>query len=178
MGARGKREAQAKAREFMSTINRADYVFTSQINVGRFLNEYSTMHVDRLAASTRGNYKSHLKNHIRPAFADAPWSPNGVQIRQKDSDPRFVRGLRMLPIYPRASIEMGGWRLWRDGKDQTPPWLVMGSRHRRVARGDPRLQRLRASALEGHRAGGKRSIGMGEVPREKLVWADTSGAIL
>ena len=68
VGAMGKREAQAKAREFMSTINRADYVITSQINVGRFLDEYATMHVDRLAASTRGKYKSHLKNHIRPGF--------------------------------------------------------------------------------------------------------------
>ena len=28
----------------------------------------------------------------------APWSPIGVQIRQKDSDPLFIRGLRMLPI--------------------------------------------------------------------------------
>jgi integrase len=64
----GKREALAKAREIMQTINRAEYVITSQINVGRFLDEYQTMHVDRLAASTRAKYKNHLKNHIRPAF--------------------------------------------------------------------------------------------------------------
>ncbi len=68
IGSMGKREAQAKAREVMQTINRADYVITSQINVGRFLDEYATMHVDRLAASTQAKYKNHLKNHIRPAF--------------------------------------------------------------------------------------------------------------
>ncbi len=68
IGVMGKREAQAKAREIMSTINRADYIITSQINVGRFLDEYAKMHVERLAASTRGKYSNHLKNHIRPAF--------------------------------------------------------------------------------------------------------------
>jgi hypothetical protein len=68
IGAMGKREAQAKAREVMQTINRADYVITSQINVGRFLDEYATMHVNRLAASTQSKYRNHLKNHIRPAF--------------------------------------------------------------------------------------------------------------
>jgi hypothetical protein len=68
IGVMGKRDAQTKAREIMSTINRAEYVITSQINVGRFLDEYVTMHVDRLAASTRAKYKNHLKNHIRPAF--------------------------------------------------------------------------------------------------------------
>jgi integrase len=68
IGAMGKREAQAKAREIMQVINRAEYVITCQINFGRFLDEYQAMHVDRLAASTREKYRNHLKNHIRPAF--------------------------------------------------------------------------------------------------------------
>jgi integrase len=68
IGAMGKREAQAKARGIMQTINRAEYIITSQINFGLFLNEYQTMHVDRLAASTQEKYRNHLKNHIRPAF--------------------------------------------------------------------------------------------------------------
>jgi integrase len=68
IGAMGKREALSKVREVMSTINRADYVITSQINFGRFLEEYERLHVEKLAASTRSKYKSHLKNHIRPAF--------------------------------------------------------------------------------------------------------------
>jgi integrase len=68
IGAMGKREAQSRAREIMQTINRAEYVITSQINFGRFLDEYEAMHVERLAASTRAKYCNHLKNHIRPAF--------------------------------------------------------------------------------------------------------------
>jgi integrase len=68
IGAMGKREARTKVREIMSTINRADYVITSQINFGRFLDEYERLHVDKQASSTRAKYRSHLKNHIRPAF--------------------------------------------------------------------------------------------------------------
>lgn len=49
-------------------LSRAEYVITSQINVRRFLDEYTTLHVDRLASSTRAKYRNHLKNHIRPAF--------------------------------------------------------------------------------------------------------------
>jgi integrase len=68
IGKMGKREAQAQAKEIMRTINRADYVVTSQINFGAFLEEYKRLHVDTLAASTRAKYNSHLSNHIRPAF--------------------------------------------------------------------------------------------------------------
>lgn len=68
IGTMGKREARTKAREIMATINRADYVVASQINFGKFLDEYRTMHVDRLSASTRDKYANHLRNHIRPAF--------------------------------------------------------------------------------------------------------------
>ena len=68
IGVMGKREAQTRAREIMATINRSQYVITSQINVGRFLDEYVKMHVERLSASTRAKYSNHLKNHIRPAF--------------------------------------------------------------------------------------------------------------
>jgi hypothetical protein len=31
---------------------------------------------------------------------------------------------RCCQYNPRTCIEMGGWQLWRDGNDQTPPWLV------------------------------------------------------
>jgi integrase len=68
IGTMGKREAQSKAREIMSTINKAEYVITSEINFGKFLDEYLTMHVDKLASSTREKYRNHVKNHIRPAF--------------------------------------------------------------------------------------------------------------
>jgi len=68
IGTMGKREAQSRAREMMGTINRADYVITSQINFGRFIDEYTSLHVDKLSASTQGKYRNHLKNHILPAF--------------------------------------------------------------------------------------------------------------
>jgi integrase len=68
IGVMGKREAQSKVREIMSTINRAEYVITSQITMERFLEQYVRMHVEKLAASTRGKYTTHLNNHIRPAF--------------------------------------------------------------------------------------------------------------
>jgi integrase len=68
IGAMGKREAQARSREIMATINRSDYIVASQVNVGRFLDEYETMHVARLAASTQQKYRNHIRVHIRPAF--------------------------------------------------------------------------------------------------------------
>jgi hypothetical protein len=68
IGKMGARQAKAKLGEIMSTINRADYVITSQINVGPFLDEYATKHVGRLAASTRAKFTNHIKNRIRPAF--------------------------------------------------------------------------------------------------------------
>lgn len=68
LGAVGKREAVARARIIMESINRAQYVISSQINFGKFSEEYERLHVKRLAASTRGKYASHLEKHIRPAF--------------------------------------------------------------------------------------------------------------
>jgi integrase len=65
-----KREAQAKAREIMSTINRSAYVITSQIRLEEFVREYMVMHVEALSASTQGKYKNHLNNHILPAFGE------------------------------------------------------------------------------------------------------------
>jgi hypothetical protein len=56
----GHAEAQAKARESMATINRSDYGITSQINFGRFPNEYLALHVGKLAVT--------IAKHIRPAF--------------------------------------------------------------------------------------------------------------
>jgi integrase len=68
IGAMGKREAQARVREIMRDINRADYVITSQINFGKFLEEYLTLHVSQQSSNTQAKYKSLIKNHIRPAF--------------------------------------------------------------------------------------------------------------
>jgi integrase len=68
IGAMGKREAQSKAREIMATINRSDYVVSSQINFGKFLTEYAEMHLKRLSPSTQQKCSNLIKNHIRPTF--------------------------------------------------------------------------------------------------------------
>jgi integrase len=68
IGVMGKPEAEAKKREIMRTLNRADYVITSQIPLSAFLEEYQTLHVGRLSASARAKYENHLRNHIKPAF--------------------------------------------------------------------------------------------------------------
>jgi integrase len=69
----GKREAIAAKNKVMVTINREKYVVQAQLQFGDFLDHYEKTHVRPehiLASSTRDKYLSHLKNHIRPAFAD------------------------------------------------------------------------------------------------------------
>jgi integrase len=139
IGAMGKREAQSKAREIMSTINRADYVITSQINVGRFLDEYTAMHVARLAASTRAKYSNHLKNHIRPAFEKLMLCDVQTLLVQKWLDAKAAPGADGKPglswatrtdirnilssVFTKA-IEWGRW------KDQNPIEYVHCGRKR------------------------------------------------
>jgi len=94
IGSMGKREAQSKSREIMGTINRANYVVTSQTDVGRFLDEYATMHVDPLAASTRAKYSNHLRNHIRPAFASMMLCDLQPLTVSNGSMQKTFRGLR------------------------------------------------------------------------------------
>jgi integrase len=68
IGVMGKREAEARKREIMATINRSDYMITSQIKFEAFAQEWDALHVARQSFSTRGKYRSHMKNHILPAF--------------------------------------------------------------------------------------------------------------
>ena len=68
IGKMGTREAESKRKEILATINRADYIITSQINFGAFADEWEKLHADRQSSSTRAKYKGHLKKHIRPAF--------------------------------------------------------------------------------------------------------------
>jgi integrase len=131
IGAMGKREATKKAGEVMQTINRADYVVTSQIIFGRFLEEYERLHVDRLAASTQGKYRSHLKNHIRPAFAEMMMCEVGNTLHvQKWLDAKTlswaaktdIRNI-LSSIFTKA-IEWGRW------KDRNPIEAVHAGRKR------------------------------------------------
>ena len=66
----GKREAQAKMREVMDTINKAHYIVKSQASVDELLDQWTAMHARRQSASTQKKYSSLLKNHIRPAFGE------------------------------------------------------------------------------------------------------------
>lgn len=69
----GKRQAIAEKNKVMETINRERYVVQSQMRFGDFLDQYEKQFVraeHNLAASTQQKYLAHLRNHIRPAFAD------------------------------------------------------------------------------------------------------------
>jgi hypothetical protein len=59
------RDVKAAKKSAMETINRASYVLQSQVPFSAMLDEYETRHVARLAFSTQGKYKCHLKNHKR-----------------------------------------------------------------------------------------------------------------
>lgn len=70
-----KRDAIRKKNEVMATINRCQYVLQAQMNFGAFLDHYEKEYVLKpanLASSTQAKYLCHLRNHIRPAFADLP----------------------------------------------------------------------------------------------------------
>jgi hypothetical protein len=133
IGKMGARQAKAKLGEIMSTINRADYVITSQINAGRFLDEYATMHVGRLAASTRAKYTNHIKNRIRPAFDKmmlCDIQPLIVQewVNAKPLSWATRTDIRNIPsgIFTKA-IEWGRW------KDKNPIQNVHAG-HKKAAR--------------------------------------------
>lgn len=128
IGSMGKREALAKTREVMSTINRSDYVITSQINFGRFLDEWTTMHLERQAASTQAKYRTHVKNHIRPAFEKRMLCEIDPMLVQKWLDSKALSwatktDLRniMSSVFTKA-IEWGRW------KDKNPIEYVHAGR--------------------------------------------------
>ena len=100
----------------MRDINRADYIVTSQIPFGAFLDEYQKLHVDRLSTSTREKYKNHLKNHIRPAFEKLQLCGLTPLLVQKWLDAKTlswatkadIRNI-LSSIYTKA-IEWGRWK--------------------------------------------------------------------
>jgi len=66
IGVMGKREAEAKKREIMTTINRSDYMITSQIKFAAFAEEWDALHVARQASTTREKYRCHMKTTSGP----------------------------------------------------------------------------------------------------------------
>lgn len=142
IGAMGKREAQAIAREKMRTINKADYVITSQIPVGAFLDEYLKLHVEKLSPGAKGKYTSLIKNYIRKRFGDQrmmdlqtlpvqSWLDTFAQPKE-NGEPRLSWATRtdirnVLSSMFSKAIEWGRW------KDRNPIEHVHAGR-RRAAR--------------------------------------------
>lgn len=68
-----KRDAIRRKNEELARINRRQYIVQSQIPFGELLDTYLREYVENrenVAASTRGKYESHIRNHIRPAFGE------------------------------------------------------------------------------------------------------------
>ena len=68
-----KRKAQAEVTRAMAKLNNRQHVVQAQIRFGQLLDEYEKNYVlkpDNLSASTKGKYRTHIKNHIRPAFGE------------------------------------------------------------------------------------------------------------
>lgn len=132
----GKREATAKKNEVMATLNRSDYVVQSQTKFGEFLDRYIRGYVNRqgvLASSTRAKYLTHIKNHIRPAFANLmlceittplieSWLDDKAKARQvgNGKEARTVPGLSWAARADLRNILSGiftkadDWGFWRD----------------------------------------------------------------
>jgi len=66
-----KRKAQTEIAKVMRTLNDRRRVLQAQIGFGELLDEYEQKYVlvtGNLSVSTQGKYRTHIKNHIRPAF--------------------------------------------------------------------------------------------------------------
>ncbi len=116
---KGKREAVRLKGEVMATINRADYVIQSQVRLRDFLVIYDRSHVARLASSTRVKYRSHIKNHIAPAFAElalceittrrvSDWIAEKETARMSWATRMDIRNI-LSSIFTKA-IEWGNWK--------------------------------------------------------------------
>lgn len=134
----GQRELMKRKKAIMDTINRADYVVQSQIPFSEFADYYTKNHVeakDNLSASTQQKYKSHLKNHIRPAFdqfmlceVDTKRIQNWLNAKAEDGLSWSTRtDLRNIlsSIFTKA-IDWGHW------KDRNPVERVSVGRKRLV----------------------------------------------
>ena len=131
-----KRDAIKRKNEVMATVNRCQYVLQAQMNFGTFLDHYEREYVLKpanLAASTQAKYICHLRNHIRPAFADLPMGEISTRtidamLSQKARDGMAwstrvdLRNL-MCGIFTQAER----WGLW---KDKNPALAVTVGRKR------------------------------------------------
>lgn len=69
-----KRDAIKKKRTVMDRINRSQVMLQAQLRFGDLLDYYIEQFVrnpEKVAASTRAKYETHIENHIRPAWRDS-----------------------------------------------------------------------------------------------------------
>jgi hypothetical protein len=139
-----------KKNEIMARVNRTQIVLQAQIPFGQLLDYYLEQFVrnpEKIAASTRSKYETHIENHIRPAWKDTAlceirgleidrWltekaSPRVVTVREKE---KIVPGLSwntrtdlrnpMSGIFTKAAE----WGLW---KGENPVARVSVGRRKR-----------------------------------------------
>ena len=103
-----KRDAIKKKNEVMARINRSQVMLQAQLRFGELLDYYLEQFVknpQKVAASTRAKYETHIENHIRPAWKDLMLCEvRGLEIDRWLSE----KGK------PRVS-EVGGEKVVKDG---------------------------------------------------------------
>jgi integrase len=62
------RKAQSKKQEVMATINQGRFMLQSQVPFSQIAKRFLEVRVPQLAASTQEKYRTHIENHIEPAF--------------------------------------------------------------------------------------------------------------
>lgn len=73
VGEISKRDAIKKKAEVMARINKSQVMLQAQLRFGDLLDYYLEQFVknpEKVAASTRAKYETHIENHIRPAWKD------------------------------------------------------------------------------------------------------------
>ena len=119
------KQAALKERTLMlERLNKRSVVLSAQVTMGEFLDEYLRRFVRRpgvIASTTRGKYESHIKNHIRPRFADVPMAMMNMGLIQdwldskeklSDSTKSDLRNI-LCGVFTQAEE----WGYWRDRKN-------------------------------------------------------------
>ena len=120
----GKRDAIKRKNEVMATINRSQYVVQAQITFGLFLDHYQKEYVlkpQSLSASTQGKYLSHIKNHLRPAFAHLMLaevntkSIDAMLSEKARSGMAWATRMDLRNLLCGIFTQARKWGLWKDG---------------------------------------------------------------
>jgi Phage integrase, N-terminal SAM-like domain len=62
------RKAQSKKQEVMATINQGRFMLQAQVTFSQITKRFLEVRIPQLAASTQAKYRTHIENHIEPAF--------------------------------------------------------------------------------------------------------------